>query len=946
MISADVNSWFLSCSDRIVESLSQPCRAILQALATGSRLRHVDEGAIVLFIAQQYARGWSPDKLVDHLIEMEFCRDGLAKAEQLREFVCSIRTAYCSCQLALPKYWDPETPFRDFLTYDAALRIEAGEEVSSIADTFRAKWAFREPQLIIDEGAERLKIEPAVIAQELAWVEQFATSIGLGESLSKQFELLSSAFSAVQSNYPYLMSMLKAIAGLQLLQESDNQAAKTAGSELGTRLKQLLDWSNKLFCWERGFFVSKDTLQAKLERSLELVPIVRFESPPISSGVFIGVPAERLNGEDYIPHWLQEAVFTNGGRFMHNSLGPVPYLFVVLEPDESYAAGTQVGIAEPTITDTEVMLTFVLNDGDDPINFDYHFLVEKAESLRTLILITILQSFRFSILISDQRGKLSIANSGLICLDSDYIEKLSTACDVALMEHFGGRPETLRDAMASSREDPLYGFLMMEHAKIERLLVDTGTLPTSPDELTEALWQDFSKLRSTRLGLEDSRVRALDEELEGHAAVIAREIEEVSQRYRRVLQQLRGRDHDAFEQFSGKAQFSDLLQVLEHSNRCFVHIGLKSNQLVACFAYLRNNNAAVEMVTFPNFVLEDVIDTTNIWLAACDGDDSTEEKNALDKLLAELGKSIGEPLTVALTAANIRDVVICPSWFLELIPLHCMPTDSSEKLLFLDRFRSVTYAPSLKLLYRNRKSPNALASNVIAFSPSDSPLPWADAEAGVVSRTLDCAAKASGADATPERWTEMASASNILHVACHGLWDPVDPFRSSLILSGVDAASCNLTAATIMRGNRLDNLSLITLSACHSGTHLQKIHTFQEYRGIDGTLLAMGAHVVVSTLWSVGDLSALLVSARFYHELKRGQSPDASLHAATQQLRNGYLDNMPDDTSLGDMLDELAFGWRAETAIFSDEFRHPSSWGAFRCNGAAWHPIQIKPKCT
>ena len=79
---------------------------------------------------------------------------------------------------------------------------------------------------------------------------------------------------------------------------------------------------------------------------------------------------------------------------------------------------------------------------------------------------------------------------------------------------------------------------------------------------------------------------------------------------------------------------------------------------------------------------------------------------------------------------------------------------------------------------------------------------------------------------------------------------------------------------------------------------------------------------------------------------KQGKSPVTALHAATQQLRNGYLENMPDDTSFGDMLDEQAFGWRAETATLSDEFRHPSSWGAFRCNGAAWHPIQIKPKCT
>ncbi|MCE3017146.1 MAG: hypothetical protein LW870_14900, partial [Pirellula sp.] len=150
MISDDVNSWYLTCSDKIVESLSQPCRAILQTLVAGSRLRHVDEGAIVLFVAQQYAHGWSPDKLVQHLMERDFCRRSFANAEQLGEFVCSIRTAYCGCQLALPKYWDPQTPFLDFLTYDAALRIEAGEEVSSIASTFKSKWAFNDPQPIID----------------------------------------------------------------------------------------------------------------------------------------------------------------------------------------------------------------------------------------------------------------------------------------------------------------------------------------------------------------------------------------------------------------------------------------------------------------------------------------------------------------------------------------------------------------------------------------------------------------------------------------------------------------------------------------------------------------------------------------------------------------------------------------------------------------------------
>lgn len=945
MISDDVNSWFLTCSDRIVESLSRPCRDTLQTLDAGSLLRHVDQGAIVLFVAQQYAHGWSPDKLVQHLIERDFCRR-FANAEQLTEFVCSIRTAYCSCQLSLPKYWDPQTLFVDFLTYDAALRIEAGEDVSNIASSFKSKWAFNDPQPIIDEGASRLKIKSASIAQELAWVEQFATSIGLDEVLSETFEMLSSALAAVQCNFPYLVSMMKAITGLQLLQEGDDHADSTAGTALESKLKQLLHWSNKLFCWEQSFIVPKETRQAKLERSLELVPIVRIESPSNSSEVTIGVPAERLNGQDYIPLWLQEAVFTKGGRFMHNSLGPVPYLFVVLESDESYVASKQVGIAEPTVSGNEVVLTFVLNDADDPINFQYHFLVNKAESLRTLILIATLQSFRFSVLVSDQEGNLSISHSGLICLDQDYIEKLRIACDDALTKHFEGSPEALRNSMASSKEEPLYGFLMMENAKSERLLVDTEALPSSLNLSTKELWQDFSKLRSTRLDLEDRRARALDGDSEENVATIIRAIEEVGLKYRRVVQQLRGRDSDAFEQFNCKAELSDQLQVLEHSNRCFVHIGFKSSQLVACFAYLKNNNAAVEMVTFPNFDLEKIVDKTNIWLAACDGEDANEEEDALDELLAEVGKSIGEPLALALTNAKIRDVVICPSWFLELLPLHCMPTDSSGELLFLDRFQSVTYAPSLKLLHRNRERPNALASNVIAFSPSVSPLPWAEAEACVVSRTLDCTAKVSGANATPERWIEMASASNILHVACHGLWDPVDPFRSSLILSGEVAESSKLRAATIMRGNRLDNLSLITLSACHSGTHLQRIHTFQEYRGLDGTLLAMGARVVVSTLWSVGDLSAMLLAARFYHELKQGKSPVTALHVATQQLRNGYLENMPEDTSFGDMLDEQALGWRTETEALSEEFRHPSSWGAFRCSGAAWHPIPIKPNCT
>jgi CHAT domain-containing protein/Tfp pilus assembly protein PilF len=144
----------------------------------------------------------------------------------------------------------------------------------------------------------------------------------------------------------------------------------------------------------------------------------------------------------------------------------------------------------------------------------------------------------------------------------------------------------------------------------------------------------------------------------------------------------------------------------------------------------------------------------------------------------------------------------------------------------------------------------------------------------------------------------------LLHLATHGLLDPIEPSRSCVVLgrSKDDAEDGYLHSLEILT-LPLD-CDLVVLSACESARG--RIERGEGVVGLTRSFLAAGARSVVASLWSVSDVSTARLMASFYAGMLDEAQPPAR---ALQRARLVLLD--------------------------SDEFGHPFFWAPFVLMGAS-----------
>jgi CHAT domain-containing protein len=121
-----------------------------------------------------------------------------------------------------------------------------------------------------------------------------------------------------------------------------------------------------------------------------------------------------------------------------------------------------------------------------------------------------------------------------------------------------------------------------------------------------------------------------------------------------------------------------------------------------------------------------------------------------------------------------------------------------------------------------------------------------------------------------------------------------------------------------------------------------------EYFGLSSGFLFAGAACVVSTLWSVWDLSSALLSLRFHQSWRAGQAPLAALSSAQRWLRN-LTGRAVRDEALPWLLDLVsqpqhrdlctaAAQHYAETYPFTAPFESPVHWAPFTAAGLSYRP--------
>jgi CHAT domain-containing protein len=141
------------------------------------------------------------------------------------------------------------------------------------------------------------------------------------------------------------------------------------------------------------------------------------------------------------------------------------------------------------------------------------------------------------------------------------------------------------------------------------------------------------------------------------------------------------------------------------------------------------------------------------------------------------------------------------------------------------------------------------------------------------------------ADATEQRFYDLAGDYRIVHLSTHGIADArVGDYSYLAFAEQKDSIENEFLYVRDLYNTQL-NADLVVLSACETAQG-----ELQRGEGIISLARAFayaGAKSIVTTLWTVDDSASKDLTKEFYLQLKKGKTKDAALQAAKLKLVNG-----------------------------------------------------------
>lgn len=232
-------------------------------------------------------------------------------------------------------------------------------------------------------------------------------------------------------------------------------------------------------------------------------------------------------------------------------------------------------------------------------------------------------------------------------------------------------------------------------------------------------------------------------------------------------------------------------------------------------------------------------------------------------------------------ASRARRLYLVPHGPLHYIPFQSLLAPDGDTLL-REGGPELLYGPSATALFQVAAgpSPAPAARTMLACGANGegvARLRFAEEEARAVARLTGGDAlvgPALGRAALCAR----APGYRLLHLSCHGVFDPAQPLESALYLGPGE----RLTALAIIKELRL-RCDLVALSACESG--LSRVRRGDELVGLVRAFRFAGAAAVLSTLWRVDERSTRIFMELFYRRVGAGQGFTAALRGAQLELR-------------------------------------------------------------
>ena len=438
-------------------------------------------------------------------------------------------------------------------------------------------------------------------------------------------------------------------------------------------------------------------------------------------------------------------------------------------------------------------------------------------------------------------------------------------------------------------------------------------------------------------------------EIENKISIIPEEILqqslEAKQMLKKTVDQIR--QIQGYESFLTLPTFEEIVKAL-NQNQPLIYLTTNPKGSLALIVYLSNSSPYVESIRLdllPDFKLREML---MIWVRAYNNhlDNQQTWLDTIDIVTNELWVTLMEPIISNLKNKAIQQAILIPTGLLGLLPLHAAWTEDlaqpSNRLYALDEI-CFSYTPNARSLIAAREI--AIRTQPDALLAVDEPLPVKAEKLLNTGKEIQAAIKTfpkhqifKHENATQKEVKKALSNYSVLHFSCHGYANFRDPLNSGLLMTNDEILSLQ-----DLFDLRLTNTRLAVLSACE--TALSSTRLIDEVISLPTGMLQAGVAGVAASLWSISDLSTMMLMAKFY-ELWRNKEhePPEALRKAQQWVRDttnrekvAYFENYLTEFSTDEKSTDTAYNLyklAIQKNLNTRDFAHPFYWAAFTYTGS------------
>ena len=317
----------------------------------------------------------------------------------------------------------------------------------------------------------------------------------------------------------------------------------------------------------------------------------------------------------------------------------------------------------------------------------------------------------------------------------------------------------------------------------------------------------------------------------------------------------------------------------------------------------------------------------------------------MERTTSQVWPLLIHPLLTSLERLEVTKAILIPTGYLIFLPLHAAWTEDKESLTgrcYALDIVQFSYSPSIRSLEatRSRASSSPISSLLAIHEPCPSKaaaLPGSKWELQLALSYFRQNKVLQHEQATRPAVAAALLSYSVLHFCCHGAADLSYPLNSGLLLANDEKLTLRDFFNLQTRGIRL-----VILSACETG--ISGINLPDEVINLPSGLIQAGVAAVIASLWSVDNLSTIILLSRFYSLWRtEGLEASQSLRQAQQWVRdttNGekatYFKGLLLAESASQQIKNTA-SYLYKSLILLDPdaraFAHPFYWAAFSYTG-------------